>query len=92
MQFVKLGLHHEDLVHDIVFDYYGNRFASCSSDKRIKVWDLNEDSGEWTCSEISGAHLDTIWRLSWAHPEFGQVQNNYVIRSLSNKVSPSNSY
>eukprot|EP01041_Mallomonas_annulata_P012857 gene12857-27109_t len=73
MQFVKLSVHHDDLVHDIVFDYYGNRFASCSSDKRIKVWDLNEENGEWTCSDIAGAHLDSIWRLSWAHPEFGQL-------------------
>lgn len=73
MEFTKLNLHHEDVVHDIAFDYYGNRFATCSSDKKIKVWDLNEDSGEWYCSDISGAHLDSVWRLSWAHPEFGQI-------------------
>eukprot|EP00607_Mallomonas_marina_P007910 CAMPEP_0182424008 /NCGR_PEP_ID=MMETSP1167-20130531/10133_1 /TAXON_ID=2988 /ORGANISM="Mallomonas Sp, Strain CCMP3275" /LENGTH=328 /DNA_ID=CAMNT_0024603469 /DNA_START=106 /DNA_END=1089 /DNA_ORIENTATION=+ len=73
MQFVKLSLHHDDLVHDIAFDYYGNRFATCSSDKRIKVWDQNEETGEWSCSDISGAHVDTIWRLTWAHPEFGQL-------------------
>jgi WD40 repeat protein len=37
MQFTELSPRHNDLVHDISFDYYGKRFASCSSDKHIKV-------------------------------------------------------
>jgi WD40 repeat protein len=37
MQFTELYPRHNDLVHDISFDYYGKRFASCSSDKHIKV-------------------------------------------------------
>lgn len=46
MQFTELTPRHADLVHDIAFDYYGKRFASCSSDKQIKVQYisiLNED-------------------------------------------------
>lgn len=30
---------HEDLVHDLAYDFYGRRLATCSSDQRIKVWD-----------------------------------------------------
>ena len=72
MEFVKLSPH-DDVVHDISFDFYGRRFATCASDKRIKVWDLVEETGEWTCYDINRAHNDSIWRLSWAHPEFGQL-------------------
>ena len=28
---------------------------------------------KWTCFDIPGAHQNAIWRLSWAHPEFGQL-------------------
>jgi hypothetical protein len=28
---------HDDYIHDIAFDYYGKRLASCSSDQYIKV-------------------------------------------------------
>jgi hypothetical protein len=36
MEFVELSSH-DEIVHDIVFDYYGQRFATCSSDKLLKV-------------------------------------------------------
>jgi nucleoporin SEH1 len=73
MEFMKLTEAHDDVVHDISFDFYGRRIATCASDKRIKVWDLVDETGEWTCSDIPRAHNDSIWRLSWAHPEFGQL-------------------
>lgn len=73
MNFTYVDPPHEDLVNDIVFDYYGKRFATCSSDKHIKVWSLDEDKGTWSCDDVQRAHQDSIWRLSWAHPEFGQL-------------------
>lgn len=73
MEFVQLSPAHDDVVHDIAFDYYGKRFATCGSDKRIKVWDLDYETSESKCYEIQRAHNDSIWRLSWAHPEFGQL-------------------
>ena len=38
---------HADLVHDVAFDYYGSRLATCSSDHSFRVWDKAED-GTWT--------------------------------------------
>jgi WD40 repeat protein len=74
MDFLPLEPAHQDLVNDIAFDYYGKRFATCSSDKHIKVWTLDEEKGIWTSDDIQQrAHQDSVWRLSWAHPEFGQL-------------------
>jgi WD40 repeat protein len=74
MEFVKLtSFQDENFVHDISFDFYGKRFATCSTDGRIKIWDLNEDDGTWNFIEISEAHNGCIWRLSWSHPEFGNL-------------------
>lgn len=28
---------HKDLIHDISYDYYGDRMATCSSDQTVKV-------------------------------------------------------
>lgn len=34
---------------------------------------MDDVSGEWVSFDIPRAHQDSIWKLSWAHPEFGQV-------------------
>lgn len=86
-------LHHEhkDLIHDVAYDFYGRRMATCSSDQVIKIWDQADD-GSWkktadfkvsltwcltlylgTQTDLVQAHQGSIWRLSWAHPEFGQI-------------------
>ena len=28
---------HEDLIHDVAYDFYGKRMATCSSDQKVKV-------------------------------------------------------
>lgn len=73
MDFVEVSPSHEDLVHDIAFDFYGKRFATCSSDKHIKIWTLDEEKDSWTSYDIPRAHQNSIWRLSWANPEYGQL-------------------
>mmetsp|Transcript_38402 Transcript_38402/g.96614 ORF Transcript_38402/g.96614 Transcript_38402/m.96614 type:complete len:331 (+) Transcript_38402:165-1157(+) len=73
MQVVKrFTTHHEDVIHDLCYDFYGKRLATCSSDQQIKVWDQDED-GEWQLSAKWKAHAGSIWKVVWAHPEFGQV-------------------
>ena len=69
---------HKDFIHDLAFDYYGRRIATCSADRTVKIFDLDEN-GEWTTSEQIGsgggwkAHSSGVTSLSWAHPEFGQL-------------------
>lgn len=30
---------HKDLIHDVAYDFYGERLATCSSDQTVKVCD-----------------------------------------------------
>jgi len=70
--FHRFETQHDDLIHDLSYDFYGKRLATCSSDQRIKVWDQNEQS-EWICTSEWKAHSGSVWKIAWAHPEFGQV-------------------
>ncbi|VDK32101.1 unnamed protein product [Taenia asiatica] len=72
--FVSKSVHsnHADLIHDVAYDYYGQRMATCSSDQMIKIWDLRDDQ-EWECTARWRYHLGSVWRVCWAHPEFGQI-------------------
>ena len=63
---------HKDIIHDVAFDFYGRRMATCSSDHTVKIWDLDEN-GEWSCSADWKTHSGSVWKVTWAHPEFGQV-------------------
>ena len=67
---------HHDLIHDLSFDYYGNRIATCSSDQYVKVWDkspVDESHYQWTLSDSWKAHDAAVLKVVWAHPEYGQV-------------------
>lgn len=44
---------HQDLIHDIAYDYCGKRLATCSSDQTVKIFDLVD--GEWK--------LSTSWKV-----------------------------
>ncbi|KAG2467305.1 nucleoporin SEH1 isoform X1 [Polypterus senegalus] len=63
---------HKDLIHDVSYDFHGRRMATCSSDQSVKVWDKGEN-GEWHCTASWKTHSGSVWRVTWAHPEFGQV-------------------
>lgn len=68
----SIKVDHEDLIHDVAYDFYGKRMATCSSDQKVKVWDQSE-GGEWVCSASWKTHYGSVWKVNWAHPEFGQV-------------------
>jgi nucleoporin SEH1 len=63
---------HLDYVHDVAFDIYGRRMATCSGDRFVRVWDLN-DKGEWKMVAEWQAHRGSVTMLSWGHPEFGSL-------------------
>lgn len=33
----SINAEHKDLIHDVAYDYYGQRMATCSSDQSVKV-------------------------------------------------------
>mmetsp|Transcript_10144 Transcript_10144/g.17365 ORF Transcript_10144/g.17365 Transcript_10144/m.17365 type:complete len:388 (+) Transcript_10144:26-1189(+) len=60
---------HGDLVHDIAYDYYGDRVATCSSDRTIKVWQpFGEAKSQWECCASWNAHEGSILSIAWAPP------------------------
>ncbi|KAG9299633.1 hypothetical protein G9A89_020804 [Geosiphon pyriformis] len=71
---------HEDLIHDVAYDFYGKRLVTCSSDQRLKVWEHNSKTNSWETVDswrvlwaVFDAHDCSILKVAWAHPEFGQV-------------------
>lgn len=43
---------HDDSIHDISFDMFGKRIATCSSDHKIRIWKVSEN-GNWSlCNDI----------------------------------------
>ncbi|XP_065436317.1 nucleoporin SEH1 isoform X1 [Chrysemys picta bellii] len=38
----------------------------------LTVWDKSEN-GDWHCTASWKTHSGSVWRVTWAHPEFGQV-------------------
>lgn len=68
----KLEQKYQILTQDAQFDYYGERFAICTNDKKIKIYELQEGGSFHEVTEWK-AHSGPIYKLSWAHPEFGSV-------------------
>ncbi|MCJ1286236.1 GTPase-activating protein S13 [Xylographa opegraphella] len=76
---------HEDMIHDAVLDYYGRRLATCSSDKTIKIFDIEGDTHKLT--ETLRGHDGA------AHPKFGPIlaSSSYDGRVLIWRSTPTNS-
>lgn len=65
-------MNHTDFCHDVAYDFYGTRLATCGSDKVIKVWGKGE-GGKWILqSELEG-HTGSVWKVGWAHPIYGTI-------------------
>ena len=57
--------------HDAVLDYYGRRLATCSSDRTIKIFEVENDTHRLT--ETLKGHDGPVWCVAWAHPKFGTL-------------------
>ncbi|KAG9824838.1 hypothetical protein KCU98_g14158, partial [Aureobasidium melanogenum] len=62
---------HDDMIHDAVLDYYGRRLATCSSDKTIKIFEVEGDSHRLV--DTLKGHDGAVWCVSWAHPKYGTI-------------------
>lgn len=61
-----------DFIHDLAYDHFGKRVATCSSDQTIKIWQKS-DIGAWIKISSFRAHDSTIFKVKWAHPDFGSI-------------------
>ncbi|KAJ1819302.1 epoxide hydrolase, soluble (sEH) [Coemansia sp. RSA 2599] len=72
-QELSIPVNHDDFIHDLAYNFYGTRLATCGSDRCIKIWDWNKQTSLWILNESMSGHESSVVKLSWAHPEFGQV-------------------
>jgi len=70
MSEVLIDTQHSDVVHDSQFDYYGQRLATCSSDRSIRIFQVSEDYQSQFVRTLLG-HEGPVWRVAWSHPKFG---------------------
>jgi len=89
---LPLDTQHEDIVHDAQFNYYGNRLATASSDKTIKVFEIGESS-QTHLADLKG-HEGPVWQVAWAHPKFGNIiaSGSYDRRVLVWKETAANAW
>lgn len=81
---------HEDLIHDAVLDYYGKKLATASSDKTIKIFDVEGDN--YKLVTTLQKHEGPVWQVAWAHPQFGTIlaSCSYDGKAIIWKVQPEN--
>ncbi|EDV25901.1 uncharacterized protein TRIADDRAFT_24138, partial [Trichoplax adhaerens] len=63
---------HQDMLHDAQLDYYGKRLATCSSDRSIRVFDVDQN-GQYFLSSTLINHEGPVWQVAWSHPMFGNL-------------------
>eukprot|EP01059_Diplonema_ambulator_P012995 TRINITY_DN23508_c0_g1_i1.p1 TRINITY_DN23508_c0_g1~~TRINITY_DN23508_c0_g1_i1.p1 ORF type:complete len:372 (+),score=84.21 TRINITY_DN23508_c0_g1_i1:60-1118(+) len=67
---------HGSLIHDLQLSSTGKRLVSCSTDRRIVIWDLEDVKGKQKFIQsgvIENAHSASVTKLSWAHHSYGQI-------------------
>ncbi|KAJ3340136.1 GTPase-activating protein S13 [Gonapodya sp. JEL0774] len=68
---LEIATQHEDIIHDAQLDYYGRKLATCSSDRTVKVFDV--DGNTHKLVDTLKGHDGPVWQVSWAHPKFGTL-------------------
>lgn len=70
---VTLTNAHDDLVHDAVLDYYGRRLATCSSDRTVKVFNIDSQDQQPQLQDTLRGHEGPVWQVAWGHPKYGSI-------------------
>jgi WD40 repeat protein len=62
----------ESYAHCLSFNFFGTRLALCFASGNIQVWD--QLSSRWSPSyKWHSNHAGAIFKIRWAHPEFGSL-------------------
>ena len=40
---------------------------------QVKIWDFDPSGNTWISTATWKSHFGSVWKVTWAHPEFGQV-------------------
>ncbi|TFK62625.1 WD40 repeat-like protein [Pluteus cervinus] len=70
---VPIETAHEDMIHDAQLDYYGKRLATCSSDRTVKVFDVDNETQRTSGGHTLKGHTGPVWQVAWAHPKYGHI-------------------
>ncbi len=58
---------HESTAWSLCFDSTGDRLASSSEDRTVKIWEKGKE-GKWRCAcTLSGYHERAVYHLDWCH-------------------------
>lgn len=63
---------HSDLVLATDYNLYGTRLVTASSDHRVKVWDRNDKTSQWTVTDVWTAHNAEVTDAKWNGPYIGE--------------------
>jgi len=80
-----LGTEHDDTIHDMQLDFYGQLLATCSSDHTVKIFAPTPPAGSpgqgpppppgqappYQLVQTLKGHEGPVWAIGWAHPKFG---------------------
>lgn len=67
----SLSTGHSEMIHDAQLDYYGQKLATASSDRTIKIFEVVGEQQN-LLAELKG-HDGPVWQVAWAHPKFGTL-------------------
>ncbi|KTB14515.1 Protein transport protein SEC13-2 [Nakaseomyces glabratus] len=69
---VKIENAHEGVIHHAALNYYGTRLATCSSDKTVKIFEINDVNNSSSLLETLVGHEGPVWYADWCHPSLGE--------------------
>ncbi|KAM3143683.1 hypothetical protein pb186bvf_004179 [Paramecium bursaria] len=74
---------HSSMIHDIQYDYYGEKLITCASDGYVHVYDVSKQMQQNLIATIKIGD-QPLWSVAWGHPRFGQI---FAVSSFDGTVS-----
>jgi len=71
VRMTTIDTQHTDIIHDVQIDFYGKRLATASSDRTIRIFNV-ENRAQAPLAELRG-HEGPVWQVAWAHPKHGSM-------------------